>query len=117
MTFNCTEKVIIYSRASGGTYGFHGAEGHVGDELGAGGGDGETDGLVLDGVFGAGSGAEDILEHLVETELAAALGSVSNEGGEPSLKSALDKNSTNAPRTGLQGRVWRQAVGPLHLRG
>ncbi len=86
LTLSCGEVII----KSGQTYGFHGAEGDVGNELGAGGGNGEANGLVLDGVFGAGGGAEDILEHLVEAELAHALSTVSGQGGEPALKGALD---------------------------
>ena len=67
-------------------YSFKRAEGDISDELSAGGGHSESNSLVLDGVFGTSSGSEDILEHLVETELAHALGTVSDEGGEPSLK-------------------------------
>ena len=64
---------------------FHGAESDIGNELSGGRGKGETNSLVLDGVLGASGHAENILEHLVETELAEALGTVSDESGEPTL--------------------------------
>jgi hypothetical protein len=41
--------------------------------------------LVLDGVLFASSSLEDILEDLVETELAEALGSISEESRDPTL--------------------------------
>lgn len=67
------------------TYSLEGCERDVGDELSAGRGHGETNGLVLDSVFLAGGELEDILEDLVESELAEALSSVADQGGEPAL--------------------------------
>jgi len=65
---------------------FEGAESDISDELSAGGGDSETDGLVLGGVLLADSELVDIFEDLVETELAEALSTVTNESWEPALK-------------------------------
>lgn len=70
------------------TYSFEGSEGNISDELSASRGKSETDSLVLDSVFLTGSSSEDILEDFVESELAEALSSVSDQGGEPTLKSA-----------------------------
>ena len=67
------------------TYGFEGAQSDVSDELGASRGHGETNSLVLDGVLLTGGKLEDIFEDLVETELAEALSTVTNESWEPSL--------------------------------
>jgi len=64
---------------------FEGAESDIGDELGAGGGDGETDSLVLGGVLLADSELVDIFEDLVEAELAEALSTVTNQSWEPAL--------------------------------
>jgi len=64
---------------------FEGAESDIGDELSAGGGDSETDSLVLGGVLLADSELVDIFEDLVETELAEALSTVTNESWEPAL--------------------------------
>lgn len=69
----------------GATYSFEGAESDIGDELGAGGGDGETDSLVLGGVLLADSELVDIFEDLVEAELAEALSTVTNQSWEPAL--------------------------------
>lgn len=71
-----------------GTYSFEGCEGDVGDELSAGGGDSETNSLVLDSVLLTGSCLEDVFEDFVEAELAKALSSVSDKSGEPTLKIA-----------------------------
>ena len=67
------------------TYSFEGGKGNVGDELSTGRGDGKTNGLVLDGVLFASCCLKDILEDFVETELAEALGTISDQSGEPSL--------------------------------
>lgn len=67
------------------TYGFHWAEGDVGNELGAGRADGPTDGLVLGLILGTDSVLVDIFEDLVETELAEALGTVAEESWDPTL--------------------------------
>jgi len=72
------------SFAVASTYSFHGAEGDISDDLSGGGGDGETDGLVLGGLVSEGI-LVDILEDFVETELSESLGTVADEGGEPSL--------------------------------
>ena len=66
------------------TYGFPGAEENISDDLSAGGGDEETDSLVLCGLLSKNTLVH-ILEHFVESELSEALGTVANEGGEPSL--------------------------------
>ena len=66
------------------TYGFHRAEHGISNDLGAGGGDEETNGLVFSGLLTKGISV-DILEHLIESELSKALQSVTNEGWGPSL--------------------------------
>ena len=42
--------------------------------------------MILDSVFFSGNALEDILENFVEPELAEALGTISDESGEPTLK-------------------------------
>merc|ERR1712156_1267788 len=69
--------------------GLHGAEEDVGNDLSAGGGDKETDSLVLIGLGTEGSPV-DILEHFVEAELSEALHAVADESGEPSESEALE---------------------------
>jgi len=64
---------------------FEGAKRDISDEFGAGGGDSETNGLVLGSVFGTDDTLVNILENFVETELAEALSTVSDEGGEPAV--------------------------------
>lgn len=68
------------------TYSFERSERNVSDELSTGGGDGETDSLVLDRVLGAHERLVDIFEDLVEAKLAETLCAVSDKGGEPALK-------------------------------
>mmetsp|Transcript_13057 Transcript_13057/g.22034 ORF Transcript_13057/g.22034 Transcript_13057/m.22034 type:complete len:302 (+) Transcript_13057:28-933(+) len=70
--------------------GLEGAEEAVSNDFGAGGGEGESDSLVLLGVLLAGDASVDILEDLVESELSESLGGVSNEGGEPSNGESLE---------------------------
>ena len=42
--------------------------------------------MILDSVFFSGDALEDILENFVKPELAEALGTISDESGEPTLK-------------------------------
>jgi len=53
--------------------------------------------LVLGGVLFANSSLVNILKDLVETELAEALGSISDKSRGPTLKSALSKQSILMP--------------------
>jgi len=66
---------------------FEWAKSNISNELGASGGDSETNSLVLGGVLLTDGPLVDIFEDLVEAELAEALGTVSNESWEPALKS------------------------------
>lgn len=74
------------SNAGSSTYSFEGSEGDVSDELSAGRGNREANSLVLGSFFGADDCLVDIFEDLVEAELAEALCTVSDQGGEPALK-------------------------------
>ena len=60
------------------TYGLEGAKKAVSNDFGAGGGEGESNGLVLLGVLLSGDTSVDILEDLIESELSESLGGVSN---------------------------------------
>ena len=71
------------------TYRFPRAQQNVCDELGASRRDSPADRLVLGGV-GAGSTRVDVLEDLVEAELAEALEGVADEGWQKSDTEALD---------------------------
>jgi len=68
---------------------FPGAEEAIGNDLSAGGGDEETDGLVLVGLLTKGTSV-DILEHFVETEFTETLSTITNKGWEPSEGEALE---------------------------
>lgn len=46
--------------------------------------------MILDSVFFSSSSLENILENFVEPELAEALGTISNEGWEPSLNQRVN---------------------------
>ena len=71
------------------TYRFPRAQQNVCDDLGASRRDSPADRLVLGGV-GAGSTRVDVLEDLVEAELAEALEGVADEGWQKSDAEALD---------------------------
>ena len=71
------------------TYSFEGGKRDVSDELSTGRRDGKTNSLVLDGVLFTSCCLEDILEDFVEAELAEALGSISDQSGEPSLEKSV----------------------------
>ena len=91
------------------TYCLEGSKEGVGDDLSAGGGGEETDGLVLSSL-GAESLLVDILEDFVETELSEALGRVADEGCVPSdgesLKSLSSVDSLESVRDALvQGGI------------
>lgn len=66
------------------TYGFHWAEETIGNDLSTGGGDSETNSLVLGDVV-TGGPSVDILEDLIESELSETLSGVTEEGWSPSL--------------------------------
>lgn len=89
------------------TYSFEWAKGNVSDELSAGGGHGETDGLVLGGVVLTDGVLVDIFEDLVETELAEALGTVADESWDPTLnkRSVTDSNSKSRGAGTMAGRA------------
>lgn len=67
------------------TYSLEWAKSHIGNELSAGGRDGETNSLVLGGVLLTDGPFVDIFEDLVEAELAEALGTVADQGWDPTL--------------------------------
>lgn len=67
-----------------GTYCFPGSEETIGDDLSAGGGGEETEGLILLSVLSE-STLVDILEDLIETKLSEALSGVPDQSRSPAL--------------------------------
>lgn len=67
-----------------GTYCFHGSEEAVGDDLSAGGGGEEAEGLVLLSILSE-SALVDILEDFIETELSETLSGVADQSRSPAL--------------------------------
>ena len=69
----------------GNTYCLEGSKEGVSNNLSAGGGGQETNGLVLSGL-GSEHPLVNVLEHFVETELSETLARVADQGCVPSLK-------------------------------
>ena len=91
------------------TYAFPRAKQCVCDEFGGGRGESPSEGLVLGGVLTS-SGSVDILEDLIESELAEALSGVSDKGGGPADGEALETLSgvdlfETVADTGVKTRV------------
>ena len=71
--------------------------------------------MILDSIFFSGNALEDILENFVEPKLAEALGTITNEGWEPSLNSVLVSCMIKKFKSFKQGLTLASMLGEIAL--
>ena len=91
----------------------HGGQGNVGEELSAGRGGQVQRGTVQVGVLLTHSVTVDVLEHLVEAELAETLGRVADGGGSPAKEEASDASIGDGDLKSISKRL---VVFLVHLK-
>jgi len=71
--------------------------------------------LILDSIFFSGNALKHILENFVEPKLAEALGTITNEGWEPSLNSVLAIENSKSAKSFKQGLTLASMLGEIAL--